>query len=163
MFNRLRNALLLSTAIAGAVFAQEPSDRFYSAIRENNLPALRSLLKSADPNTRDKRGTTPLMYAAASGSIDSVRALLAAGADVNAANDFGATALMWGITDAEKVRALLAAGADIRAKSKMGRTPLYLAAANDGSSATVKLLLDRGANPTERDSIQSTPLLAAAG
>jgi len=163
MFNRLRNALLLSTAIAGAVLAQEPSDRFYTAIRENNLPALRSLVKSADPNTRDKRGTTPLMYATASGSIDSVRALLAAGADVNAANDFGATALMWGITDAEKVRALLAAGADVRARSKMGRTPLYLAAANDGSSATVKLLLDRGANPTERDSQQSTPLLAAAG
>jgi hypothetical protein len=43
----------------------------------------------------------------------------------------------------------------------MGRTALYLAAANDGSSATVKLLLDRGANPTERDNQQSTPLLAA--
>jgi ankyrin repeat protein len=163
MLNRLRNALLLSAALAGAAFAQEPSDRFYTAIRENNLPVLRSLLKSTDANTRDKRGTTPLMYAAASGSIDSMRAILAAGANVNATNDFGATALMWGITDAEKVRALLAAGADVRAKSKMGRTPLYLAAANDGSSATVKLLLDRGANPTERDSIQSTPLLAAAG
>jgi ankyrin repeat protein len=151
----------LSAAIAGAAFGQETADRFYSAIRENNLPALKALLKSGDVNSRDKRGTTPLMYAAASGSAEAVRMLLSAGAAVNASNDFGATALMWGITDAEKVKALLGSGADVRAKSKMGRTALYLAAANDGSSATVRLLLDRGANPTERDGQQSTPLLAA--
>jgi ankyrin repeat protein len=142
--------------------AQDAADRFYTAIRENNLPALRTLLKSNDANTRDKRGTTPLMYAAESGSIDAVRVILAAGADVNASNDFGATALMWGINDQEKVKTLVAAGADVRARSKMGRTPLLLAAANDGSSATVKLLLDRGTNPTERDNQQSTPLLAAS-
>jgi ankyrin repeat protein len=162
MSNRFRQALILSSALASAAFAQDTSDRFYIAIRENNLPVLRTLLKSTEVNTRDKRGTTPLMYAAASGSVDAVRTLLAAGADANAANDFGATALMWGITDAEKIRVLLAAGADVKAKSKMGRTPLYLAAANNGSSATVKLLLDRGANPTERDNQQSTPLLAAS-
>jgi ankyrin repeat protein len=153
--------MLLSAAMIGAALGQETSDRFYTVIRENNLPALRVILKSTDSNARDKRGTTPLMYAAASGSAESMRILLAAGADANAKNDFGATPLMWAITDPEKVRVLLTAGADIRAKSKMGRTPLYLAAANDGSSATVKLLLDRGANPTERDSRQSTPLLAA--
>ena len=161
MSNRILQTLLLSAAVAGAAFGQETSDRFYTAIRENNLPALRELLKSADANTRDKRGTTPLMYAAENGSVDAIRAILAAGANVNSANDFGATTLMWGIADAEKVRALLAAGADVKAKSKMGRTPLHMAAANDGSSATVKLLLDRGANPTERDNQQSTPLLAA--
>jgi len=102
------------------------------------------------------------MYAAAHGSPEAVRILIAAGADVNAANAFGATALMWGITDPEKVRLLVAAGADVKARSKMGRTPLWLAAANDGSSATVKMLLERGANPTERDNQQSTPLLAAS-
>jgi ankyrin repeat protein len=161
MAHRFLQTLVFWAAVAGAAFGQGASDRFYTAIRENNLPALRTLLKSADPNIHDKRGTTPLMYAMENGSVEAIRAILAAGADVNAANDFGATALMWGITDAEKVRVLLAAGADVRAKSKMGRTPLYLAAANDGSSATVKLLLDRGVNPTERDNQQSTPLLAA--
>jgi ankyrin repeat protein len=161
MSKRLHHVLLLSAAIAGAAWGQEASDRFYTAIRENNLPALRALLKSADVNTRDKRGSTPLMYASASGSAEAVRTLLAAGAAVNTTNDFGATALMWGITDPEKVRSLLAAGADVRVKSKMGRTPLFLAADNDGSSAIVKLLLDRGANPTERDSQDRTPLAAA--
>ena len=52
---------------------------------------------------------------------------------------------MWAITEPEKVRLLVAAGADVNAKSKMGRTALYLAAANDGSSATVRFLLEHGA------------------
>ena len=161
MLNQFRCAALLA-ALATTAFAQDAAERYYNAIRANDLPALNALLKSRGPNTRDSRGTTPLMYAAAGGSVDALRALIAAGADVNAANDFGATALMWGITDAEKVRALVAAGADVRARSRMGRTPLYLAAANDGSSATVKLLLERGADPSARDNQQSTPLIAAA-
>jgi ankyrin repeat protein len=161
MLRSLRYTVLFLSALSAAAFAQEPADSYYNAIRRNDQPALRALVKSGGVNSRDKRGGTPLMYAAAYGSIESVRALLAGGADANAANDFGATALMWGITDPEKVRVLVTAGADVRARSKMGRTPLYLAASNDGSSPTVKLLLDRGANATERDNIQSTPLLAA--
>ena len=74
-----------------------------------------------------------------------MRLLVAAGAEIDAVNDFGATPLMWAIGEPEKVRILVAAGADVNARSKMGRTPLYLAAANDGSSATVKLLLEHGA------------------
>jgi ankyrin repeat protein len=161
MPRKFHQAIFLSAALAGAAFAQDPADRFYSAVRGNDLAAVRSMIQSNGVNVRDQRGTTPVMYAAAYGSAEALRTIIAAGADVNATNDFGATALMWGITDAEKVRMLVAAGADVRAKSKMGRTPLYLAAANDGSSATVKLLLDRGASPTERDNQQSTPLLAA--
>jgi len=161
VLNQFHRAALLA-ALSTALFAQDVPERYYHAIRSNDLQALGTLLQSGGANARDSRGTTPLMYAAANGSIEAVRALIAAGADVNAANDFGATALMWGITDADKVRALVAAGADVRARSKMGRTPLYLAAANDGSSATVKLLLDRGADAAARDSQQSTPLMAAA-
>jgi ankyrin repeat protein len=52
---------------------------------------------------------------------------------------------MWAVTEPEKVRLLVAAGADVNARSKMGRTALYLAAANDGSSATVRYLLEHGA------------------
>ena len=37
-------------------------------------------------NAADSRGTTPLMYAASIGSADAIQLLLAAGADVNAAN-----------------------------------------------------------------------------
>src|SRR5690348_14641966 len=76
----------------GTGFAQSPSENFYKAIRNNDLPALTRLTKSSDVNTKDERGSTPLMYAAAFGSLNAMKALLAAGADVNAKNGFGSTA-----------------------------------------------------------------------
>ncbi len=139
--------------------APEPADQFYDCIRRNDLGMLQGLIKTAGVKTKDKHGTTPLHQAAANGSAESVRLLVAAGAEIDAANDFGATPLMWAITEPEKVRILVSAGANVNARSKMGRTPLYLAAANDGSSATVKLLLDRGAKPED----QALVMAAAAG
>lgn len=147
--------LMVSLAVA-----QEPADRFYRAIRDNDLNAVERL--ATNVNEKDRRGSTPLMYAAGFGSLEAARILVAHGADVNARNDFGATALMWAASDQEKVRFLVAHGADVNARSKMGKTPLLLAAANDGSSATVKLLLEHGAILAVRDDGQSTPLLAAA-
>src|SRR5260370_18884916 len=81
------------------VAAEEPSDRYYEAIRNNDLTSLRTLLKTADVNIKDQRGTTPLMYAAAYGSLDAMKALLSAGADVKAKNAFDATALLWSAHD----------------------------------------------------------------
>lgn len=43
-----------------------------------------ALHRGADPNARDRWGRTPLWIAAATGSPDMMRALVAAGADVNA-------------------------------------------------------------------------------
>jgi ankyrin repeat protein len=143
-----RSAALVA-GFAALACAQETGERhgerYYQAIRTNNATQLQELVKSANTNEKDKRGTTPLHYAAAYGSVESVRVLLAAGADVNARNDFEATPLMWSVTEPEKVRMLVAKGADVNAKSKMGRTPIWLAASNDGSSATVKYLLEQGA------------------
>ena len=55
------------------------------------------------------------MTAARTGSVDAVKRLLAAGADVNARERwFGETALMWAAAEnhADAVRALVEAGAD---------------------------------------------------
>src|ERR1700680_4493899 len=79
--------------------AQEPSDRFYQAIRNNDLTSLRDLVKTSDVNSKDQRESTPLMYAAAYGSLDAMQLLLGAGADVNAKNTFDVTALMWCAND----------------------------------------------------------------
>ena len=145
-------------ALAASSFGQgtELADKYYEGIRTNDLAMLNALVNSQGPKCKDKHATTPLHYAAAYGSVEALRVILSAGADVNAANDFGATPLMWAIAEPEKVHLLVAAGADVNAKSRMGRTPLYLAAANDGSAATVRFLLDHGAK------LEPQALVAAA-
>lgn len=77
------------------------------------------------------------MYAARCGSVEAMKILIAAGADVNANNSFGATVLMWGITDLAKVQLLLHNEADVNARSKQGKTPLLLAVHHDGSGEIV--------------------------
>jgi ankyrin repeat protein len=74
-------------------------------------------------------GWTPLMAASVNGVADIARALLAAGADVNAADISGWTALMWAsyFGHVEIVRDLLAAGADKHAVSNDGDTTHTLA------------------------------------
>jgi ankyrin repeat protein len=140
--------------------AKGPDNRFYEAIRNNDLNSLSTQLRTSDVNSRDQHGTSPLMYAAALGNIDAMKLLLRAGADVNARNAFDATALMWCINQPHMVRLLLAKGADVNARSTMGRTPLLLAAAY-GNTEVLKLLLAKGANVLTRDSFDNTPLLAA--
>ena len=73
---------------------------------------LKSLVKSSGVDVRDKRGTTPLMFAALDGSLDAMKVLVDAGADVNAKNAFDATALMWCAADGAKARLLISKGAD---------------------------------------------------
>src|SRR5260370_37039802 len=103
-------------------FGAGPSDNFYSAIRANDMTSLQALLKDgADANSKDDHGVTPLMNAAAAGSLDAMKLLLDKGADPKAANMFGSTALMWSATDIAKVRLLLGRGADVKAVSKQGR------------------------------------------
>src|SRR5687767_881060 len=73
---------------------------------------------------------TPVADAASRGDLNAVRALLAQGADVNAAKGDGMTALHWAADrgDAEMVVTLLHAGAGVRAITRNGNyTPLHLA------------------------------------
>ena len=161
-FGRTFKVALFLPVLAGlTAAAQEPSDRYYAAVRDNDIPSLRAVLKSSDVNLRDTHGTTPLMYAAAVGSVDAMKMLLKAGADVNAKNAFDATALMWCINQPDMVELLLAKSAEVNARSKIGRTPLLLAASYAGNTEVLKLLLAKGADVLTRDKFENTPLLAA--
>ena len=152
-------AVLLVASVGG----QTPpaADRFYQAIRQNDLAALRTLARDEGVNAKDAQGQTPLMLAAAFGSADAMRALIASGADVRAASSAGLTALHFAADDATKTRLLLDAGADVNAASQLGRTPLIVAAASQSAEA-VRLLLFRGANVNAADNAGATPLNAAA-
>lgn len=145
-----------------SLLAEEPINaRFYDAIRANDLPRLRSLIREGAVNARDRRGETPLQYAAVVGSLDAMNLLVEAGADVNGQNDFGATALLWSATDLAKVKLLVGHGADVNAASKRGRTPLLIAAMSDGSAEVIRYLLDHGADAKAADFLKTTALRAA--
>ena len=120
------------------------------ALRAGDFAAFQKKLNE-DPQAANRKGpggSTPLMYAALYGDSDSVRRLLAAGADPNARNEAGATALMWAVYDLEKTRLLVEHGAGVNARSDNGRTPLMIAASRFGSTPILQLLLDHGASPS---------------
>lgn len=147
--------------IAVAAVAQD-ADKFYSPIRENNLTELRSLLdRNISPNATDDRGMTPLMYAGFMGSVDAMRLLIDHGADVNARNGFGSTALMLSVSEPAKVRLLLEHGAQVNTAARSGRTALIVAAFTNPSAEVVRLLLAKGAKVAVMDTRHVTPLNAA--
>ena len=94
-------AVLAAVAIGAQTPAPGPQDQMYAAICTGDTAAVAALLQGgADVNMKDRRGgATPLMNAAAFGSIDTMRLLLEKGAEVNARSAGNATALMWAVTD----------------------------------------------------------------
>ena len=150
--------VLLATALS----AQAPAnERFYQAIRQNDLEALRALAAGNELHAKDTLGQTPLMLASAFGSVDAVGLLLKQGADARASNS-GVTALHWAVTNFQKTSLLLGAGADVNVATQLGRTPLIIAASAQGTAPVVKLLLARGAEVDAADTVGVTPLIAAA-
>ena len=80
--------------------------------------------------------------------------MIAAGADVNAANDNGVTPLALACENKNDalVERLVTAGANPNAATATGETVL-MTAARVGSTAAVTALLDRGANPNAAESL----------
>jgi ankyrin repeat protein len=154
--------VLIAVFICRASAAQLPSADIYTAIRNNDLAKLKSLAAGKNASTPDDRGRTPLMLAASVGTTDAMKVLIAAGADVNAADSFGSTALMFGIRDIAKVRVLLDAGSRADEKSKQNQTALLLAASNSGAIETARLLVAKGADPKIVGASGRTGLIMAA-
>lgn len=123
-----------------------------AAVRSRKQEAVRFLLdRGADVNIQARESVSSnskdsaLTMAAARGVPGIVRALIGQGADIEARNAMGYTALMQAAcsdyVDAETVKALLSAGADITPKGLDGETALRLARKR-GNTEIVRLLLE---------------------
>lgn len=108
-------------------------------------------------------GRPPLVDAARSADRDALRALLRQGANVNAADADGTTALHWASyrDDVETADLLIRAGARVNAANDLGATPLWTASLN-GSAAMVRRLLEAGANPNAVLLAGETSVMVAA-
>ncbi len=93
------------------------------------------------------------------GTSQSVQAAISKGADVNAHDNIGWTALMAAAArnpNPEVITTLLKAGADIKARDTDGSTPLMYAARFNQNSEVITTLLNAGADVKAKDSTGKT-------
>ncbi|HEY7790518.1 MAG TPA: ankyrin repeat domain-containing protein [Vicinamibacterales bacterium] len=108
---------------------------------------------------------TSIVEAAQQGDRATVESLLGQGANVNATDGDGATALHYAAWrgDAALAETLLAHGANVHATTTLGGYTALDLAAQVGSGPIVALLIRHGANPNAATKTGTTPLMLAAG
>ena len=111
-----------------------------------------------------RAASAPVADAAMARDREAVKTLLKNGADVNAAQGDGMTALHWAARngDAELTQMLLFAGANVKATTRLGGyTPLMMAA-EQGHATVIAALLSGGADAKAANALGTTPLMLAA-
>ena len=141
------------------------SQALFDAVKSGNLSQLNSILQGANVNVAGEGGMTPLMLAASLGHLETVKALLGAGAEVAARGAREYNALMYATYNSELdrgfpevVQVLIDAGADIETQIFYAIRPLMLAA-GAGETAVCQVLLKAGADPKARNEGGRTALM----
>ncbi len=134
-------------AIHPGIQASEGLEALVWASRSGRTESIAELARAGvDPNQQDSgpNGWPPLMHAVHKNQLESVRALLSAGAEPDRANPDGLTPLMLAAAqgEGEIVEELLANGADPRLRQPGGETALTYAA-TEADARCVKALLGR--------------------
>jgi ankyrin repeat protein len=107
----------------------------------------------------------PVAEATMAKDRETVKTLLKNGADVNASQGDGMTALHWAARygDLELTQMLLYAGANVKATTRLGGYTALMMAADQGHANVIKALLAGGADAKAANALGTTPLMMAAG
>lgn len=174
--NLVLTALALSVAATCTIAFAEP---IHDAARKGDVKKIKEILQS-DPkaiSARDKLGDTPLHVAAIHGQVAAAQALIDAGADVNAKNNyppfipddlnqFFATnnhqdpIILVQLQSGHRQRSLNTEGVDTN-QLKNGYTPLDLSEFSSSHSKLVQLFVAHGADVNARAASGATPLFWA--
>ncbi len=158
--------LLMAAALACTSLAY--AGPIHDAARKGDVKKVQALLQS-DPklvNDKDNLGDTPLHVAALHGQLNVVQALIDAGADVNAKNNYapftpGDLGPYLDPNNHPDPVALLRVHALDQRDTQNGYTPLDLASFSARYKPVVELLVTKGANVNSQASSGATPLFWA--
>lgn len=103
-----------------------------------------------------------LILAVINCNLQKVELLVKSGANVNARDRYGQTALMWAVIKGEDsiIRFLIQKGANINARDGEGNSVLMWAVVTENIN-TIRLLLDKGADVNVKDDSGATALMIA--
>jgi len=147
--------------------SRDGSTLYFSSRRPGGLggsDTWQATLGRSTPESEAAQLAASLLGAVKVGDIEQVKLLLSRGAEINATDSLGRTALHGAVANGRKdiVQLLLAQGANVDATDASGQTPLHWASARP-AWADSALLLAKGAKVNARDNRGNTPLHCAAG
>jgi uncharacterized protein len=133
-------------------------------IMRNKDEARAALEAGADVNAKDaEHDEAAIVLAAMFGDAEIIQVLIDAGAEVDARDDKGRTALFFAQVGSDLFARLLAAGADVQAKDHEGNTILIRKVSESASLAEVEELLGLGIDSTIRNEAGESAMDVAAG
>ncbi len=151
---------LINHAIKELTSHNKLDKKLLAAAKKGKLEQVKKLLgQGANPNARNKKGSTPLMENIENKktNMDVIQALLDAGANPNI-HPAGYVPLY---TDVEIARKLIKAGANINARNRSYSTALFPKASRRSHKELSQLLLRAGADVNVRNMYGQTPLFSA--
>ena len=160
----MSNSARTTSWVAEGRLAQAAARRPRRTRRDGSFQRTLTLMLLAGLLIAATKPDSPVADAAQQGDIEVVRQLLREGADVNAAQGDGMTALHWAAQtgNVDMMKALLYAGASVQATTRLGGyTPLHLASMQ-GSAPAIALLLENGSQAGVMTSTGATALHFAA-